>query len=366
LKLECTRKELLEALAFAGSATSTRSALPILKTVRLDADGTSLGLLGCDGELWAERKIEAIVATAGAACVDFSLLRDIIGKLPDGQLTLELDGANVFLRHGGSEWRMMALPADEFPQVPSVEGSSELRMPIGELRAAVDAVAHAVADDNSRPVLTGVQFAYDGNTLILAATDMQRLAVTKLEQPGIGSPLSAIVPERALRAIKSLPLDDSKEVVVRFDDSRLHVEVGGTQVVAQLLMGTFPNWERVVPAESTRSWTFDRTELLDNVNRAMILARDNANRVRFRGNPDSVLISARSEERGEAKEEVAVVAKNGDVEIVFNGRYVEDALKSIKGDGVLIELTEPSRPALFKAVDADSPQYCVIAPMSLG
>lgn len=366
MKLECSRKELLEALAFAGSASSVRSALAILKTVRLDADSSSLGLLGCDGDLWAERKILANVTTAGAACVDFSLLRDITGKLPDGPVTLELDGANVFLRHSGSEWRMLALPADEFPQVPSVEGSSELRMPIGELRSAVDSVAHAVADDNSRPVLTGVQFMYDGNALVLAATDMQRLAVTKLEQPGIGSPLSAIVPERALRAIKNLPIDDATEVVVKFDDSRLHVEVAGTQVVAQLLMGTFPNWERVVPAESTRSWTFDRAELLDNVNRAMILARDNANRVRFRGNPDSVLISARSEERGEAKEEVAVVAKNGDVEIVFNGRYVEEALKALRGDGVVIELTEPSRPALFKPADPELPQYCVIAPMSLG
>jgi len=336
LKLDCSRKELSEALIFAGSATTTRSSSPILKTVRLDADGSTLALLGCDGDLWAERKAMADVAVAGAACVDHQLLRDIVTKLPEGQITLELDGASVFLRSSGSEWRMMALPAEEFPPVPDVNGSSELRLPIGDLRSAVDAVAHAVADDHSRPILTGVQFIYDGEHLTLAATDMQRLAVVKLAQPGIGSPMSAVVPERALRSIKGLPLDDASEVAVRFDEGRLGVDTGGTMVVAQLIMGTFPNWERVVPAESTRSWTFDRAELLDNVNRAMILAKDNSNRVRFRGHTESVLISSRSEERGEAKEEIAVVGENGEVEIVFNGRYVEDALKAIRGEGVCV------------------------------
>jgi len=98
----------------------------------------------------------------------------------------------------------------------------------------------------------------------------------------------------------------------------------------------------------------------------LILARDNANRVRFKGQGDQILLSARSEEKGEAKEEVPMIPQNGDVEIAFNGKYVQDALSQIGGQGVRIEMTESSRPAVFKPADDESNSYyCVIMPMAL-
>ena len=134
---------------------------------------------------------------------------------------------------------------------------------------------------------------------------------------------------------------------------------------SQLLAGAYPNWERVVPSESTRTWSVEVDQLAEKVKRTMILARDNANRVKFKGNEDQILIAARSEEKGEAKEEVPMVASNGDVEIAFNGKYVQDALSQIKGPGVKIEMTESSRPAIFRPVESDNEYFCVIMPMAL-
>jgi methionyl aminopeptidase len=110
-----------------------------------------------------------------------------------------------------------------------------------------------VSTDQHRQVLTGVLFSYDGETLTLVATDTHRLAVRRIQQAGLGSNVNAIVPEKALRAIKALPIQDDADVTIRFSEDRLSVEANGAKVVSQLLNGTYPNWERVVPGVTTNA-----------------------------------------------------------------------------------------------------------------
>ena len=366
MKLECSRKEFAEALGLAGSATSVRTALPILQTILLDgSEGASLRLVGCDGEMWAERKILANVSEPGRVCVPYTTLNQLVSALPDGTIQLEYADTTLYLRVGQSEWKLLALPGNEFPEPPSVAGSAQLRLSMKEIRESVEAVSFAVSDDSARPVLTGVLFRYDGQRLTMVATDTHRLAVKQIDREGIGVPISVVVPEKALRAIKSLPIADPEEVTIEFDESRVGVDSGTAKVVSQLLAGSYPNWERVVPTEHTRLWTVDRTEMIDYVKRAMILARDNANRVRFSGQPESIVITVRSEERGEAKEQVPAIIDNGEIDIAFNGKFVLDALQAMRGDGIRAELTEPARPAVFHSADDESAQFCVIMPMAI-
>ncbi len=365
MKATVTRKELNEALAIAASATSARTALPVLSSIRIEAKDAAVTLLGCDGEMWAQATLPAQVEIPGAICVQQKLLSDIVSALGDQDVSLELENTSVFLRAGQSEWKMMALPADEFPEAPTVAQTSSLTLPMGDLKSGIDGVSFAVSDDTSRPVLTGVLFKYDGETLTVVATDTHRLAVQKIHKDGIGSPVNAIVPAKALRTIRNLPLQDADPITVSFDESKLRVDIGSAVVVAQLLSGSYPNWERVVPSEFTRVWTIERREFQDNIKRAMILARDNANRVRFRGEGEKVVISSRSEEKGEAKEEVAVVSKNGDVEIAFNGKYVMEALAALPGEGVRAEMTESTRPAVLRPVENGDDHFCVVMPMAM-
>lgn len=366
MKIACSRKDLADAVAFASAASSVRTSWPVLQTLRLKAGQSSLSVLGCDGELWAERIVAANVAEEGSVCVAANLLGQLLAKLPDGEIRLELDGTSLALHQGSSDWRMMALPAVDFPPVPDVAGDAELKLTMGELKDAVNSVAFAVADDQSRAVLTGVLLTYDGTSLTLVATDTHRLSVRKIAREGLGSNVSAVVPERALKAIRNLPVADDESLQIRFDDTRLMVDCGPAKVVSQLLAGAYPHWERVVPTEHSRTWILDKAELAENLNRAMILARESNNRVRFSGKGDQVLITARADDSGEAKEEVAAVLKNGEIDIAFNGKYVLEAISALKSDGILAELTEPSRPAVFRAADDGDQHFCVVMPMALG
>lgn len=339
----------------------------MLTSIRLEAEGTNLNLVGCDGELWAAVDINAQVEVAGSVCVPSRLLNEVVSSLPDGPVELEMIGTQVLLRQGRiSEWRMAALPADEFPLPPAFVSSAELTLSMGDLRQGVALVDFAVSEDGSRPVLNGVYFHYDGEVLTLVATDTHRLAVHRVHREGVGSSLTAIVPQKALRSIRSIPVADDTPITIRFDDRRVGVEVGPNQVVGQLLEGNYPNWERVVPSEFSRSWTLDRQEFLSNIDRSLIIARTNSNRVRLKGEGETVVISARSEDMGEAREEVACVSKNGEIEIAFNARYLRDVLRAINSDGVRAEMTEPSRPAVIRPVEGGESTFCVVMPMALG
>ncbi|HVL39688.1 MAG TPA: DNA polymerase III subunit beta [Fimbriimonadaceae bacterium] len=366
LKLDCPRKEFFEAVSLAGSAAAQRTSLPILQNLKLEATDSGIRVLGCDNEMWVERNVPCMVQTPGAICVQARLLLDLVGLLPDGDVQIAtMNGQGLLVQQGASEYRMHTLEAEDFPEPPELDGEGELSLPMGMLREAVDSVLFAASVDAHRPILTGVLFTYDGETLTLVATDTHRLAVRRVAQAGIGSNLTAVVPEKALKAIKSLPLGDEDTVTIRFGGGRLAVEAGGAKVVSQLLTGTYPNWERVVPSEHTRVWSVELDQLKEKVRRAMVVAKDNADRVRFKGLDDQVLITARSDEKGEAKEEVPMVSQNGDVEIAFNGRYVSQAIAVMRGDGVRVEMTEASRPAVFRPADETQDYFCVIMPMAL-
>jgi DNA polymerase-3 subunit beta len=375
MKIDCPRKEFFEAITAALAAASVRTSVPILQNVKIEATDhladtperlVGVRVSGCDGEMWVVRELPCLVTEPGSLCLNARTLQQIVSQLPDGDLSLfTVDGHSAMLKQGASEYRLSSLESEDFPEPPPYGGDGELTLPLGALRSAVDSVAFAVSQDSHRQILTGVLFMYDGTTLTLVATDTHRLAVRKLHQPGIGSNVSVVVPEKALKAIKSLPVPDDFEVTLKFGDGRVGVDAGGAHVVSQLLAGTYPNWERVVPQEHTRVWTAEVDQLAEKVKRAMIIARESSDRVRFKGDGDQIVIAARSETQGEAKEEVVMVAENGDVEIAFNGRYVADVLNTLTGPGVRIEMTESSRSAVFKSADDDGTYLCVIMPMAL-
>ena len=349
LKLDCPRKEFFEAVSMANAAAGGRSPINILQNLKLHSDGANLRVLGCDGEMWVERDLACMVEEKGAVCVQAGLLNQLVTSMPDGDLHLEVsDTQGMLLQQGHSEYRMLTLDAADFPEPPDFGGEGELTFPMGTLREAIDSVIYAVSTDTHRPILTGVLFNYDGETLTLVATDTHRLAVRKLDQPGIGSQINVVVPERALKAIKALPLSDTDNVTLRFGGGRLGVEANGAKVITQLLAGAYPNWERVVPTESTRSWSVETDQLAEKIKRALILAKDNAYRIRFSGSTDQLLLTAHSDEKGEAKEEVPMIADNGDIEIAFNGRFVEQALSAIEDEGVRIRDDRALPPGNFQ------------------
>lgn len=374
MRLEVPRKEFHEAAAMANVAAAGRTSIELLQSLKLEAGDSGLRILGCDGELWVERSLPCMVHEPGSWCASGKLLVDLLGSLPDGDLHVEVDGHALVLSQGPSVYRVNVQPSSDFPEIPDLDGENRLSLPSETLRSAIDSVLYAVAKDGHRQILTGVLFECDGSTLRLVSTDTHRLALRKIvlakasDAPTIGSELNYVLPEKALKLVRALAAAEGKPLEIRFADRRLAIDVPGVRLVSQLIEGTFPAYERVIPTEATRTWTVEIDQLAEKIKRMMILARDNAGRVCFYGDGDQLVLTARSEEKGEAKEELAILSTGPSLETAFNGTYVLDVLNALSGlgaSGVRIELTEGQRPALFRSADEGDDYLCVIMPMAL-
>ncbi len=368
MTVDCPRRDLFEAVQLAGSPSSGRSTpLPIFQNLLVEAEDGKMRLIGCDGEVWVERTLPATVSTGGSLAVQARLISDILGQLPEGDLRIEQpNGASLRLSLAASEYRVVGTASEDFPGLPEVAAGATMRIKKSDLIGMVESVDFAVAKENQgRPVLTGVLFQYDGEKFKTVATDTHRLAVRSEKFEGLGEPVTAVVPDRAIQVIKKLPVADDQELTLAFGQDRLLVNGESARLVAQLLRGDFPAYERVFPTSYTRKWLFDRESLAASLKRAVVLARESALRVVLKSDGDHVTLSARSEGLGEGKEELQIVKEGNDLEIAFNGQYLLDALKPIQSPGVALEMSENDRPALIKPSEEGSDYVCVIMPMAL-
>ncbi|MEN3002586.1 MAG: DNA polymerase III subunit beta [Armatimonadota bacterium] len=362
MKLRCNREQLDDALSVVVQAVASRSTLPILSHLYLEAQGDELRLLGSDLEQWVECRIPAIVGETGATTVSAKLLADLVGSLNTEAVNLETgDRYQLILQAGDSRYQLVGLPADQYPPVPELETGTQITVPAELFREMVDSVEFAVSREEVRPTLAGIRMEYDGSNLRLVATDTHRLAVRDAQLGDGGEPASAIVPLKAIHLLQKLPTSDT--LTMQLGTHRAAFIGENASVVTQLIEGQYPNYQRVIPQEYTRRWVLMVDEFRDALRRAYLIAKSNANKVYLRTEGEKLVITAQGDV-GEAKEAVDLVREGDDLEIAFNAKYVLDVLEVLESEGVAIELTESLRPAVFKPADR-SDYLCVIMPMAL-
>lgn len=358
--------ELAKAVRRIRPFASQRGSHPILKAVRMTTEENGLRLTVCNGEQWMTTTVPARADEFDIA-VSVADLGEIAGEL-EGRIKIKRPTAAVVsLEDQVIDARLLAYPAGEFPELPKLEErTGEAKIEVAEIDKIVSQAGFAVSDDMSRAYLTGLFFGSNDKGRIAVATDTHRLAVCPIEF--IEGHIDGIVPYNAVRAF---PWASAGTVQAYQYEGKIDLRYDGYRLVSNLLIGQYPNWERVVPAEFTRMWTVDRREMIRSIRRAMIYGRDNANRIRFTAEGDSIKVSGRSEDRGEIAVKVPMISKNGQIEIAFNGRYLIDALNACGTDGAVFEMTEPARPAVIRPVADLKPElhpknFVVVMPMALG
>jgi len=362
MKLHVNRKQLDDALGVVAQAAASRSTLPILSHLYLEAQDDGLRLLGSDLEQWVECRIPAIVGETGATTVSAKLLSDLIGSLSTEEVNLETgERHQLILQAGDSRYQLVGLPADQYPPIPEVESNTQLVAPAQLFREMVDSVEFAVSREEVRLTLTGIRMEYDGANLRLVATDTHRLAIRDAQLGDGGEPASAIVPLKAIHLLQKLPTSDT--FTMRLGTHRAAFLGENASVVTQLIEGQYPNYQRVIPQEYTRRWVLMVDEFRNALRRAYLIAKSNANKVYLRTEGEKLVITAQGD-AGEAKEAVDLVREGDDLEIAFNAKYILDVLDVLESEGVAVELTEALRPAVFKPADR-SDYLCVIMPMAL-
>jgi DNA polymerase-3 subunit beta len=361
----CPKRVFHEALQSVSRAVASRTTLPILSNVLLQAEGGQLRLVTTDLEIGMTCIVPIEGGEDGAVTVPERILQDVVGNLPNADITISSDDRNmVTVASAKSRYTIHGLPADEFPVLPQVPAGTVLTIPAPTLRDLVRKTLFASSTDEGRVILTGCMLSWDGEVAIMVATDTHRLAVKRATVAGnFTAPVSVIIPSRALQELLRL-INGDDPVNVHIGESQLLFEVGRVRLVTRLIEGQFPAFERVIPAGTDKRMVANRQQFHDAVRRASIVARAESNKIILRSTDSTLTITAETGEVGKAYEEIPITLDGEPVEIAFNAEYLLDVFGVLDTETVELGLTGPLNPGLLRAEGEGDYQY-VVMPMQM-
>lgn len=367
MQLSVTRKELNDGLQIVSRAVSAHTSLPVLKNVLLETGTDSIKLSATDLELGIEVLIPANVQEPGGLTVHARTLLDIVAQLPEADVRMVAGDdqvLNIVCRR--SEYRIQGLTAEDFPALPEV-GSGvvvELSQPV--LKKMIRQTALAASTEDTRPILTGVCFMVEGETLRLVATDTHRLAVRTAPVKQATGDAAVIVPVRSMNELPRMLGDDENGTVsIRIDVNQIMFHTPTSTLISRLIEGQYPRYERVIPESYNRRLTIPREEFQSSLRRARIVARDadSRDRVVLATTGENLVITAVSDQ-GRAHEEFEIAREGDEISIAFNVNFVLDVLGAIECEGVFLDLNDPLQPAVIRPIE-DEDYLVVIMPMQV-
>ena len=366
-------------LGVVGRAVATRATLPVTQNVLLTTDGGMLRLSATNLEISMTTWVGAMVEEEGSVTVPARLLTEFVNSLGSDRIDIEMepDSRVLQIKSGRSQANINGTDASEFPPIPTIEEAVVAQVQPSALRTAIARVAFAAATEESRPVLTGVEVKLREGGFTMAAADGFRLAVQHGELlQSTPDEMSVIIPARTMNELQRLLGDNSDPVDIMLTPQKgqvmFRLQGGDTvELVSQLLQGTFPNYDQLIPQGYTTRAILDLQETLRAARTAAIFARDGSNIIRMHVQPNDgeeesggrLVISARSEEVGDNEDVVDVAELEGEEgKIAFNSRYLLDVLSVLERGRVAIETTTSSSPGVFKPTDSDDYVH-VVMPM---
>ena len=377
MKVQVLQENLQRGLSIVGRAVATRSTLPITANVLVATDKGRLKLAATDLDISICAWVGAKIDEEGATTVPSRLIGDFVSQLPAATVALEVpkNGRQLRLECARNDSTINAMDAEDFPRIPEIRDGVVVQFDPKALRKAIERVEFAAATDDSRPVLTGVHIKTEGPRLTMAAADGFRLAVADIALPESPSEsLEVIVPARALRELSRLVGESNEPVEMRVNPQRTQVLFAMTdlEMVAQLIQGTFPNYNQLIPAEYGTKVLVNVDEFKREARIAAIFARDGSGIIRLQmapgdgGMPGQLTISARADEIGDNEGKIDARVEGDGSKIAFNSRYLQDVLNVLTGT-VALEMTSPSSQGVFRPVDENGisePGYVhVVMPM---
>ncbi|MBI1336697.1 MAG: DNA polymerase III subunit beta [Phycisphaera sp.] len=351
MKAICDRTALVESLNLVAGVVVARTPKPVLTCVKLTAEGSLLTLAATDLEVYLRVNTPRIeISEEGGALILADKLSQIVRESVDPTLTLESEGDATHIRGQDSHFKVFGYPLGEFPAPPEFDGNADFEVSAGSLTQQVLQTVFASARENSRYAMNGVLVEREGNKLNLVATDGHRLAVSRGDcKAAKGDSRTAIIPTKALTLLSRLLNDPDQTVKVKIADNQAMFVTDNAMLSTKLVEGNFPPYKDVIPRDNDKKATLDTQVLTSAVRRAALLTNEESKGVRFAFKDQSLNLSSRAPEMGEAQIEVPMPKYQGDaVEIGFNPAYVLDALKVVDANEVQIDLKAPNKPGILR------------------
>jgi len=367
MDIVCKQSELNNAIQLVSRAVASRPTHPILSNLLVTADEVTnkISLTGFDLNLGIQTSFDATVSQSGAITIPSRLLSEIVSKLPNESpvsLTVEELSDNILLKSERGSFNIKGIPSDDYPKLPFVESGTSLEIDLSSFIQALKMTIFSSSNDESKQLLTGVNFKFKKSILESAATDGHRLAVILNNDQDLNPQdnsddlkdsdfnLSVTIPTRSLREIEKLVSCKSHENSIKlFYDKGQVVFISANQIITtRTLEGTYPNYSQLIPDSFSKVFKFNRNSFIESLERIAVLADQQSSVVKINLNDDRYAsISADAQDIGNAEELLPVTYSGEKLEIAFNVKYLLEGLRVISSENVLLKCNLSTTPAVL-------------------
>ena len=376
MNIRCDKNQLQTAIQITQRFASSKSTLPVLSGIMLVATPGQIALQATDLEVSITCTIPADVSEEGEIVASARYLNDLVRRLPEGTLELVYDNQQNLLdfRYGKSHFQLSSMNADDFPQLPDIEAAGAgCVLPPPLFRDSVRQVGIAASSDQLRPIFTGVLCEFGSNQLSLVTTDTHRLArklialqeqseAAAADETPAASPLSVLVPQRALQELARLLREDGSELQIVVGQGLVGFKTDDFYLTVRPLEGKFPDYERVIPAAFKTTLQTDRSELLAALERASLLvsSRDGSSIVHLEGDGSELIVSSQAANLGSVREELSCELSGEPLNIYFNARYLIEGLRVLNGQQAQMHFSGALSPCVIRGTDESDYLYLLL------
>lgn len=366
MKINCTTQELINSLNIVSKVSTTKTTMPILEGVLIEASNSKVKFTTNDLNMGCENIIECTVEEDGKTVVDIKMLNEIIRKLESNQITIESDNSLFTIKSSNGVFKLAVMNPDEFPRLPvfDIESSLEINQKI--IKDMIKKTLFAVSNDENRIVYTGSLLKVEDNVLTIVSIDGFRLALKKYLSDKKINDFKAIIPGKVLNELLKILSDNDDDNLVKIGTNKNQAlfEIGNSIIVSRIIDGEFLNYNSIIPENKETRIKVNTKKLLDSFERVALFAKDSTENekkspVKLNINLDGLTISCISQ-TGDAKEVVPAVVEGKELEIGFNPRFFIEALRVIEDEEIFIDFNTNISPVTIKPITGNNYLYVVL------
>jgi len=358
----CNKNDLIKGVNIVSKAVSSKTTMPILECILLEASSQKLTLIGNDMDMGIQTTIDSIIKEDGIIAVNAKIFSEIIRKLPEDDIHIETDYSNtITIRCAKSKFSIPGQNGAEFPALPKVESENNFVISQGTFKDMIRQTIFSIAaEDSGRPILTGELIDVREGYLHLVAVDGFRISMRRTP---INCPMDfkVTVPGKALNEIhKILESEEEALMTVMFTGKYIMFKMNDAIVVTRLLEGDFLQYQRNLNMECSTKVRMNKKDLLDSIDRAALISKESKNSpVRLEIMDQNMIITSNTE-KGSAYEEVALALEGDGLTIAFNPRYYLEALRSIDEEEIEILFASSLTPCIIRNPENEDFKYFIL------
>lgn len=362
MKIICDKEELIKNINACIRAIGSKSPQEILKCFLLKVSKENFSITATDLKIYIEaNNIECNIVETGSILVDAKMFSEVIKKLPDGDVTIEVMENNFLnITCGLTKFKLICRPADDFPTIPVVSKNKNIDVNAKTFSQMIEDTIFSVAKEDIKPILTGELIEIENDVLNIVAIDGFRIAHAFAPYSLPSEKVSIVVPSKSLSEISKIISDNDENISLFATDKHLLVDSDNLVIVTRLLDGEFMDYKKIFNESHTTKVKADRQTILQSLERAVLVARETTKTpVKFEITNNNLKITSDTE-RGNSFDEITVDTTGESLTIAFNPLYLIDVLRTIQENDITLQFTTPLSPCIIKGVKEANKRYLVL------